>query len=57
MYQFEVKKFKSIALCALMIASLTLGGALAATQFPKDECPLPEVVRPMDEWPTVYGQT
>jgi len=51
-----VTKFKSIALCALMIAALTLGGALAAAQFQQDE-EIISVVSPNDILPIVIGQT
>jgi len=51
-----MKQFKSLVLCALMVVSLTLGGALAAAQFPEAGKVLPVVLKPMDDWPTAYGQ-
>ena len=50
------KRFKSIALCALMVASLTLGGARADDQFPQDDGPIYGSLNPLDIWPTEYGQ-
>jgi len=50
------KRLKSVILCALMVASLTLGGALAGAQFPQEEAPKYGSVKPMDIWPTEYGQ-
>ena len=57
MCHINLKRLKAVALCALMIASLTLGGALASSQFPKGVAPLSLVEKPMDIWPTEYGQT
>jgi len=50
-----MKKLMSIAICSLMIASLTLGGALAGAKFQQDEDPTYWAERPMDDWPTEYG--
>jgi len=52
-----MKRFVSITLSILMVASLTLGGALVALQFPQAVENIPVVVKPMDIWPTEAGQT
>ena len=55
MYQTRMKRLMSIAICALMITALTLGGALAGAKFQQDEGPVYWSERPMDDWPTEYG--
>ena len=55
MHQTRMKKLMSIAICSLMNASLTLGGALAGAKFQQDEDPTYWAERPMDDWPTEYG--
>ena len=51
-----MKKFTSLALSILMVASLTLGGALAATTFQDEADPIQIVVKPMDVLPNAIAQ-
>jgi len=51
-----MEQIKSIALCTLIVASLTLGGSLADARFPQDESPIYGSEKPMDDWPTERGQ-
>ena len=51
-----MKKFASIALSVLLVASLTLGGALTAISFQKEADSIQIVVRPMDVLPIAIAQ-
>ena len=50
-------QFKSLLLTILMVVSLTLGGALAAVQFPEKAETRPAAVSPLCILPTVFAQS